>query len=59
MRARVGRFTGVDASPQLVKAAQARYGTHRRSQAGPFSMAEHRAAQEFPLFLALKAVKLA
>ncbi len=33
--------------------------SHRRSQAGPFSKAEHRAAQEFPLFLALKAVKLA
>lgn len=32
--------------------------SHRRSQAGPFSKAEHRAAQEFPLFLALKAVRL-
>ncbi|MES2995472.1 MAG: class I SAM-dependent methyltransferase [Verrucomicrobiota bacterium] len=30
--------------------------SHRRSQSGPFSKAEHRAAQEFPLFLALKAV---
>jgi len=30
--------------------------SHRRSQTGgPFSMAEHRAAQEFPLFLALTA----
>lgn len=33
--------------------------SHRRSQSGPFSKAEHRAAQEFPLFLALKAVKIA
>ncbi len=33
--------------------------SHRRSQSGPFSKAEHRAAEEFPLFLALKAVKLA
>jgi len=32
--------------------------SHRRSQVGPFSKAEHRAAQEFPMFLALKAVKL-
>ncbi len=33
--------------------------SHRRSQAtGPFSKAEHRAAQEFPLFLALKAVRI-
>jgi len=33
--------------------------SHRRSQAtGPFSKAEHRAAQEFPLFLALKAVRM-
>ncbi len=32
--------------------------SHRRSQAGPFSKAEHRAAQEFPLFIALKAVRL-
>lgn len=32
--------------------------SHRRSQAhGPFSKAEHRAAEEIPLFLALKAVK--
>jgi len=32
--------------------------SHRRSQAtGPFSKAEHAAAQEFPLFIALKAVK--
>lgn len=32
--------------------------SHRRSQGGgPFSRAEHRAAEEFPLFLALKAVK--
>lgn len=33
--------------------------SHRRSQGnGPFSKAEHRAAEEFPLFIALKAVKL-
>jgi SAM-dependent methyltransferase len=32
--------------------------SHRRSQAGgPFSRAEHRAAGEIPLFMALKAVK--
>jgi SAM-dependent methyltransferase len=32
--------------------------SHRRSQgSGPFSRAEHKAAAEFPLFLALKAVK--
>jgi SAM-dependent methyltransferase len=32
--------------------------SHRRSQTGPFSKAEHRAAQEFPLFIALKVVRL-
>ena len=33
--------------------------SHRRSQGnGPFSKAEHAAAEEFPLFLALKSVKL-
>lgn len=33
--------------------------SHRRSQgSGPFSKAEHRAAEEFPLFIALMAVKL-
>jgi ubiquinone/menaquinone biosynthesis C-methylase UbiE len=33
--------------------------SHRRSQAsGPFSKAEHRAAEEFPLFIALKAMKV-
>ncbi len=33
--------------------------SHRRSQAsGPFSKAEHRAAGEFPMFLALKAVRI-
>ena len=31
--------------------------SHRRSQAGPRSRGEHRAAEEFPLFLALLAVK--
>ena len=31
--------------------------SHRRSQAGPKSRGEHRAAEEFPLFLALLAVK--
>jgi SAM-dependent methyltransferase len=33
--------------------------SHRRSQAsGPFSKAEHRAAEEFPLFIALKAMRM-
>jgi ubiquinone/menaquinone biosynthesis C-methylase UbiE len=32
--------------------------SHRRSQVGPFSKAEHRAAEEFPLFLGLAAVKI-
>lgn len=32
--------------------------SHRRSQAGPFSKAEHRAAEEFPMFIALHAVKV-
>ena len=33
--------------------------SHRRSQSsGPFSKAEHRAAEEFPLFIALKAVRI-
>jgi len=32
--------------------------SHRRSQVGPFSKAEHRAAEEFPLFLGLSAVKI-
>jgi len=32
--------------------------SHRRSQVGPFSKAEHRAAEEIPLFIGLKAVKL-
>ncbi len=33
--------------------------SHRRSQAnGPFSKAEHAAAEEFPMFIALKAVKV-
>jgi ubiquinone/menaquinone biosynthesis C-methylase UbiE len=32
--------------------------SHRRSQIGPFSKAEHRAAEEFPLFLGLSAVKI-
>ena len=31
--------------------------SHRRSQPGPFSKAEHRAASEIPVFLALKAIK--
>jgi ubiquinone/menaquinone biosynthesis C-methylase UbiE len=31
--------------------------SHRRSQIGPFSKAEHKAAEEFPLFLGLRAVK--
>ena len=33
--------------------------SHRRSQPGPRSRAEHRAAEEFPVFLALKVVSLA
>ena len=33
--------------------------SHRRSQPGPRSRAEHRAAREFPLFLALRAVRVA
>lgn len=32
--------------------------SHRRSQVGPFSKAEHKAAEEFPLFLGLRAEKL-
>jgi hypothetical protein len=33
--------------------------SHRRSQgSGPFSKAEHKAAEEFPLFIALKAVRI-
>lgn len=33
--------------------------SHRRSQgSGPFSKAEHKAAEEFPVFIALKAVKI-
>jgi ubiquinone/menaquinone biosynthesis C-methylase UbiE len=32
--------------------------SHRRSQSGPFSKAEHKAAEEFPLFLGLSAVKM-
>jgi SAM-dependent methyltransferase len=33
--------------------------SHRRSQSnGPFSRAEHKAAEEFPLFIALKAVRV-
>lgn len=32
--------------------------THRRSQVGPRSKAEHRAAEEFPLFLALRVEKI-
>ncbi len=32
--------------------------SHRRSQSGPFSKAEHKAAEEFPLFLGIKSVKM-
>jgi SAM-dependent methyltransferase len=32
--------------------------SHRRSQVGPFSKAEHRAAEEFPLFIGLKALRM-
>ena len=32
--------------------------SHRRSQTGPFGQAEHRAAEEIPMFLGLRAIKL-
>jgi hypothetical protein len=32
--------------------------SHRRSQPGPRSRGEHRAAIEFPMFIALKAVRI-
>lgn len=32
--------------------------SHRRSQIGPFSKAEHRAAEEFPLFIGIAAKKM-
>ena len=40
----------------VTKAAE--LATHRRSQPGPRSRGEHRAAREFPVFLALHAVKI-
>jgi len=50
-------LSGLGAGGLAVTACEELY-SHRRSQTGPFSKAEHRAAQEFPLFLALKACRL-
>jgi SAM-dependent methyltransferase len=47
-------LTAIGGGGLAVTACEELY-SHRRSQAGPFSKAEHRAAQEFPLFLALTA----
>jgi ubiquinone/menaquinone biosynthesis C-methylase UbiE len=48
-------LTSMGAAGLAVTACEELY-SHRRSQAGgPFSKAEHRAAQEFPLFIALRA----
>lgn len=41
----------------LAVTAAAELATHRRSQPGPRSRGEHRAAREFPVFLALKVTK--
>ena len=50
-------LTSLGQSGLAVTACEELY-SHRRSQAtGPFSKAEHRAAAEFPLFLALRAVR--
>jgi ubiquinone/menaquinone biosynthesis C-methylase UbiE len=47
------------ASNGLALAACEELYSHRRSQgSGPFSKAEHKAAEEFPLFLALKATRI-
>ncbi len=47
------------ASNGLALAACEELYSHRRSQgSGPFSKAEHKAAEEFPLFLALKATRV-
>lgn len=50
-------LTAAGAAGLAVTASEELY-SHRRSQSGPFSKAEHRAAQEFPLFLALKMVRI-
>jgi SAM-dependent methyltransferase len=51
-------LTTLGSSGLAVTACEELY-SHRRSQAtGPFSKAEHLAAEEFPLFIALKAVKI-
>lgn len=50
-------LTALGAGGLAVTACEELY-SHRRSQgSGPFSKAEHRAAEEIPVFLALKAVK--
>jgi SAM-dependent methyltransferase len=48
-------LTAVGQGGLAVTACEELY-SHRRSQIGPFSKAEHKAAQEFPMFLALKAM---
>lgn len=50
-------ITAMGAGGLAVTACEELY-SHRRSQgSGPFSKAEHKAAEEFPLFLALKAMR--
>jgi len=50
-------LTAIGTGGLAVTACEELY-SHRRSQVGPFSKAEHRAAQEFPLFLALTARRM-
>ena len=51
-------LTAIGQSGLAVTACEELY-SHRRSQGnGPFSKAEHAAAEEFPLFLAFRAIKL-
>jgi ubiquinone/menaquinone biosynthesis C-methylase UbiE len=51
-------FTAMGQAGLAVTACEELY-SHRRSQGnGPFSKAEHAAAEEFPLFIALKALRL-
>jgi ubiquinone/menaquinone biosynthesis C-methylase UbiE len=53
-----GLLTSIGSGGLAVTACEELY-SHRRSQgSGPFSKAEHRAAEEFPLFIAIKALKL-
>lgn len=53
-----GLLTSMGEGGMAVLACEELY-SHRRSQAsGPFSKAEHRAAEEFPLFIALKAMRM-